>query len=79
MDDGVGFSRNHAVANHGIRAPACVGQASRLSHPKISLHLLVTAKQLEKHRLKAIIQSQRQARRLSYGMVPVQGAYASGV
>jgi hypothetical protein len=25
------LSRNHAVANHAIRAPACVGQASRLS------------------------------------------------
>jgi hypothetical protein len=29
----------------------------------------VTANQLEQHRLNAIIQSQRQARRLSYGML----------
>jgi hypothetical protein len=34
---------------------------------------LVTVNQLEQHRLKAIIQSQRQARRLSYGMVPAEG------
>jgi hypothetical protein len=33
----------------------------------------VTANQLEQHRLKAIIQSQRQARRLSYGVVPAKG------
>ena len=37
---------NHAVANHVMSAPACVGQASRLSPVKISLHLLVGNRKL---------------------------------
>ena len=49
-------------------ASSNVGQASRLSPSKNSPHLLVIAGQATKPRLKAIIQSQRQARRLSYGM-----------
>ena len=43
-----------------------------VSIKKFSLHLLVGAHKRLKTRLKAIIQSQRQARRLSYWVVPVQ-------
>ena len=39
---------------------------------KVFPHRLVAANPLGKQRRKAILQSQRQARRLSYGMVPVK-------
>jgi hypothetical protein len=49
-------------------ASSNVGQASRRSPSKNPPHYLVAAGQPTKPRLKAIIQSQRPARRLSYGM-----------
>ena len=49
-------------------ASSNVGQASRLSPSKNPPRFLVIAGQATKPRLKAIIQSQRQARRPSYGM-----------
>jgi hypothetical protein len=50
-------------------ASSDVGQASRWSPSENPPHLLAAAALATKQRLKAIIQSHRQARRLSYGMV----------
>ena len=52
-------------ARHTMRAPACVGQASRLSPSKNLPHLLVKTDAVWKTAPQAIIQSQRQARRPS--------------